>query len=468
MGLPSNSHHVAYRFVARCRSTASVERAPTLATDKRVNARIRNIDLSFHFPQITTHLKEWMDIFPIMALDFHTLFVTIILVSIALSTIWGTISWLYRSFHAARIWCAASVLTATGGLLLPFQSPNSIVMSASGNGVAILGVWLLWLGLRRFHGMNGGWQLVGLATATCVLLTVVFHQAEAAIVLVHEVGKSVPMFMSMIHLLDRSRRTAGAVLSCAGIVVGLMGHGVEAAMIIASSTGVSSPLSVAVVGSFSMMSVIFSGVLWNFGLAVMTIEILRNEVAALANIDPLTAVSNRRKFDEILAAENVKSARSGRPYALLLLDLDHFKAVNDRLGHKGGDASLVHMVKVVQGCIRRSDVLARLGGDEFCILMTDTTEPEARAVGLRIVQALRDNPLHFEQKEVTLSCSMGIGIWSAETNGIPDAVFSRADRALYSVKHNGRNGIAFAPSLAPDDAALFSANESNQINMQNQ
>ncbi|MBR7653641.1 GGDEF domain-containing protein [Brucella oryzae] len=135
-------------------------------------------------------------------------------------------------------------------------------------------------------------------------------------------------------------------------------------------------------------------------------------------------------------------------------------------GTKGGDASLIHLAKVVQGCLRRSDVLARLGGDEFCVMMADTTEPETHGVALRIAQALRESPLLYEEKEVTLSCSIGIGIWSAETTGIVDAVFSRADRALYSVKHNGRNGIAgAAASLVPEDSALFSADAGIEPNL---
>ncbi|MBR7653642.1 diguanylate cyclase [Brucella oryzae] len=271
-----------------------------------------------------------------MALDFHTLFVTIILISVALSTIWGTISWMYRSFRPAPIWCFASILLAMGGLFLPFLPSGNAILAASCNGLATLGVWLFWLGLRRFHGMEGGWRLIGLATLAILLLTVAFHRNGAALVSINEVGKSIPMLLSMVHLLDRSRRTAGAVLSCAGISIGLMGHSVDVAMIVASAFGAPQLVNTDVVGSLSMMSVIFSGVLWNFGLAVMTIESLRNEVAALANTDPLTAVSNRRKFDEILGEENERSARSGRPYALILLDLDHFKAINDRLGHKGG------------------------------------------------------------------------------------------------------------------------------------
>ncbi|ODA66030.1 putative diguanylate cyclase YcdT [Methyloligella halotolerans] len=245
--------------------------------------------------------------------------------------------------------------------------------------LVILGFWLFWLGLRRFYDVTSGWTLAISATVLCVLLTVALYESAEARALIYAIGQSIPMVLSIAFLLQRSSRAAGAIMSCIGIGIGLAGHSVVVAMNVALAVGQPPVIAMAAIVSISMLSVIFSGVLWNFGFAVMTIERLRDEVSALAHIDPLTGLWNRRKFDEQLTFENARSARNGRPYALLLMDLDHFKSVNDRLGHRGGDASLVHFARVAKSCLRKTDVLARLGGDEFCVLMAETSDSEAHA-----------------------------------------------------------------------------------------
>lgn len=395
-----------------------------------------------------------------MSLDFFTLYITIILVSFALSAVWAVIAWQHPAFLAARIWLAACLLTAAGGVVLPFQHTSAmpILPATAGNGLVILGFWLCWIGVRRFHGIAGGWRTAGAASALCVLLTVFFFGNAEALSLVYALGQSAPMLTSAAFLLGRSRRTAGAMLSCVGIGVGLAGHAMVVAMNLWSMAGLPPFADYAATASVTMLGVVFSGIVWNFGFAVMTIGCLRDEVVELANLDPLTGAWNRRKFDEQLARENARSARTGRPYALLVLDLDHFKSVNDRLGHKGGDESLIHFTRIVRDSLRETDLLARLGGDEFCVLIPDTSAEMAHALGRRIARTVRDTPLLHGGEAIRLSCSIGIAAWSPETSAQPDAALSRADDALYSVKSAGRNGIALAaPALAPDGADILYA-----------
>lgn len=392
-----------------------------------------------------------------MKLDFFTLYITIILVSFALAAIWMAIAWKHRTFFAARIWLAACLMTATGGVILPFQHmTGSFVPAAAGNGLVILGFWLFLVGARRFHGKEGGWPTAGMASAICVLLTIAFFRNTEAVALVYAIGQSIPMALSILFLMSRTRRSIGAFISCAGIAVGLAGHTAVVLMNVWLIAGLDAFGDFVAIASVTMLGVIFSGILWNFGFAVMTIDRLRDEVAELANVDPLTGAWNRRKFDQRLALENTRAARTGRPYALLLLDLDHFKAVNDRVGHKGGDESLSHFVRIVATTLRDTDLLARLGGDEFCVLMPDTSANKAWELGRRIARSLSEKPLHYDGQEVQLSCSIGVSVWSGQVVSRDDAVLSRADEALYSVKSAGRNGVSLAPpALVPDQSELL-------------
>ncbi|MFQ3788357.1 GGDEF domain-containing protein [Halomonas sp. A29] len=382
-----------------------------------------------------------------MKLDFFTLYITIVLLSFALAAIWAAIAWQHRGFRVARLWFAACLLTATGGILLPFQATSSfpVLPAAAGNSLVILGFWLFWIGVRRFYDQAGGWIIASTASALCLLLTIAIYGHDEGLALLYAIGQSLPMAMSLFLLLRRRPCSAGIGISCAGIVLGLTGHAIIVLINLWLLLNPGSPGDFTGIASMTMLGVIFSGLLWNFGFAVMTIDRLVTEVSELANVDPLTGAWNRRKFEERLLFENAQSARTGKPYSLLLLDLDHFKDVNDRLGHQGGDESLVHFVRVVGTTLRDTDLLARLGGDEFCIVMPDTTAEQAEGLGLRIVQTLRDTPLHHGGQQIRLSCSIGVAAWDADTAGTYDAAMSRADNALYLAKAAGRDNIMLAP-----------------------
>lgn len=378
-------------------------------------------------------------------LDFFTLYIVIVLMSFALAAIWATIVFSYRDFTPAYIWLGACLLTGLGGVLLPFQHwTDSPLPAATGNTLVILGFWGFWVGTRRFHGLQGGWKIALAGAALCFTLTVLLYGNHEAIALVYAIGQSVPMIASLKLLLGAGRRSVGSILSSAGIGVGLAGHAVVIGMNLLLM-GRSEPLAGAsAVASVTMLCIILSGILWHFGLAVMTIDRLRAEIADLASIDALTGAANRRKLDEILSLVRARSARTGKPCALLLVDLDHFKSINDDIGHAGGDRSLIHFVEIIQDCIRTSDFLARFGGDEFCILMPETTADEASVVAERIVWSLRNRPLFYADRKVSLSCSIGISTFEAHEN--LDDVVIRADKALYAVKHKGRDGFAVAHS----------------------
>ena len=129
----------------------------------------------------------------------------------------------------------------------------------------------------------------------------------------------------------------------------------------------------------------------NFGFLLMAIDRLRNEVADLALLDDLTGVGNRRHLLQRLTEECARSERSGEPFALLVIDLDGFKAINDTHGHAAGDACLQHFTLMAQTRLRPGDMLARTGGDEFCVVLPASTLREGAMIARRVLEVCRDD-----------------------------------------------------------------------------
>jgi len=186
-----------------------------------------------------------------------------------------------------------------------------------------------------------------------------------------------------------------------------------------------------------------------FLIVVGILRALRGEVDR-ARRDPLTGVGNRRFFLELAARELGAARRHGRPLSVAFLDLDDFKAVNDRFGHGAGDALLRWVAGAVSGAIRASDVFARIGGDEFVLLMPETDDAAARSVVDKL-RALRAPAAITGGEPATFS----IGLVSfAAAPGSVALVLERADRVMYEAKGLGKNAVR---SVVVDEHGAVSA-----------
>ena len=166
----------------------------------------------------------------------------------------------------------------------------------------------------------------------------------------------------------------------------------------------------------------------------------------LADTDGLTGVANRSSFQHILNDSIVQAERNGQKLVLVLLDLDHFKAVNDRWGHAAGDQALRHTCDCIQQRLRRSDLLARLGGEEFALLLRDMDTAEACPLVEELRDRLADSPLRYQQETISLSATFGLAEWPLD--GVDaDELYRRADMRLYRGKHLGRNQLVFHDAL---------------------
>jgi diguanylate cyclase (GGDEF)-like protein len=170
---------------------------------------------------------------------------------------------------------------------------------------------------------------------------------------------------------------------------------------------------------------------------------LQHQLEELAYSDALTSLPNRRMFGDWCRQMIASSERQDGGFALLLIDLDHFKQVNDTLGHGAGDALLVETARRLRAIARQSDVVARLGGDEFAILLADTAEPSAVDIACRRILDAFEAPVPHEGHSMRTSPSIGVALFPAD-GCTQDELYKSADLALYEAKRGGRNTWRFA------------------------
>ena len=187
--------------------------------------------------------------------------------------------------------------------------------------------------------------------------------------------------------------------------------------------------------------------LGGFGFLLLSREQLQQELARLELVDPLTDVPNRRGFFDKLAPWMALARRPGVPTALVLIDLDQFKRVNDSYGHPAGDAVLREVVEVCKKQLRDSDQLGRLVGVEFALLLPRTGPAEALVVAERMRAAIAGGAIKTERAMITLTASFGVTVIRPDDNTL--SLFKRADEALQQAKQQGRNLVVEAAPAPP-------------------
>ena len=168
----------------------------------------------------------------------------------------------------------------------------------------------------------------------------------------------------------------------------------------------------------------------------------QSELEKQAITDSLTGLFNRRLLFQVMQREILRYERYKHPFCVMLLDLDHFKKVNDTFGHSVGDDALRAFSAVLKEVARQQDVVARTGGEEFCILLPEINQKEASQAAERIRKLTARTPLDISEYSVPLTVSIGISEIKANENA--DGIYQRADMALYKAKSSGRNRVELA------------------------
>jgi diguanylate cyclase (GGDEF)-like protein len=394
-------------------------------------------------------------------LNVPTLWTVFVINFLALGLIWAYVVQSYPKFEAARFWTGSAFAAAAGAALamLRFATDwDSLLPLLAGGTVLIFAACLAMMGVQRFYDQAVSWRGTALITGlSCAGLAffIFGHDSMPTRILIYSVGQSLPFALTLKLLLSRhhGRTNPGGRLAAIVAMLIIAIYALRAGASLLQLGGEISFVRFSPGQSALILMLVFLSMAWNFGFLLMAIDRLRNEVADLALLDDLTGVGNRRHLLQRLSEECAKSARSEEPFALLVVDLDGFKAINDSYGHAAGDACLQHFTLMAQTRLRPGDILARTGGDEFCILLPASTLREGAMIARRVLEVCREDAAGCAGADVPISLSIGVAQWTGEIGPFPDRMMAAADHALYAAKNGGKNRYAVydpAPPLAPD------------------
>ena len=390
-------------------------------------------------------------------LSVPTLWTVFIINFLALGLIWAYVMRCYPSFEASRFWTGSAFAAAAGAAMamLRVVFPDSLVPLLFGGTALLLAICLAAMGVRNFFDRPVSWRdtvlTTGLGFAGLSFFIFVYDSVPGRMT-VFTIAQVLPMVLSLKLLLSPHQGRVNPGARLAGVVT-IMIMAIFAARLVGALTdfgGGFSYLHFSPVQSVVILVLVFLSMALNFGFLLMAMDRLRNEVADLALLDDLTGVGNRRYLLQRLTEECARSVRSNQPFALLVIDLDGFKGINDTHGHAAGDACLQHFTLMAQTRLRPSDMLARTGGDEFCIVLPSSTLREGAMIARRVLEVCRADAEQCTGNDIPVAVSIGVAQWTSEIGAYPDRLIAAADHALYDAKKAGRNGFA---DLRPGAAA---------------
>jgi diguanylate cyclase (GGDEF)-like protein len=356
---------------------------------------------------------------------------------------------------AALHWAASAALIVLAmGLLLSRPTLDPWLSVVGANVVLTLALVAIWRGVRVFSRQPFDdteiITLVGVGT----LLFMLAHSADRGMVPV-VMANALVMSWALLRAAWDMRKglgdeigitgaswcalplaVVGIMLATRGVLAPLMpehfGRGIEADV----------PVNVGVV--FATMG--FAIVL-NMALTALVVMRLVRKLQYQSDHDALTGLLSRRPLQERLQLEAERLHRYGSGYAMLSVDIDHFKRINDERGHAAGDAVLVRVAQTLRSVARQVDSVARMGGEEFCVLLPESDRRCAQAVAMRVLEAVRmlEHPELGPGARVTVSVGLAVVASPVES---PQALLRRLDRALYRAKSDGRNRVVEAESTA--------------------
>jgi diguanylate cyclase (GGDEF)-like protein len=358
-----------------------------------------------------------------------------------------------RALQAAglRRWNGGLALFGAGWLLIAARGalPDAFTVAAA-DALLLAGLCLQVAALREFDGRPVPGWLSWAPPAALFALALVLLDRYAALTAVVSVAYATALCALAAQALRRRERHRGVCRFMAAVLIagaaGLLARALDIALHPEANPALfaANPLHAAAFVLLFAVTVVSS-----FAFLVLQQGRAEAELRHLAMFDALTGVLNRRAFLDLAERDLARAAREGAPFAVLMLDIDHFKSVNDRFGHQAGDRALADFAARVKAGARPSDLVGRYGGEEFCVLLPATAPAEAQAVAERLRAAIAASPLGGLPGTVTVSIGVAActspGCWSLA------AITERADAALYAAKGTGRNRVV-AIRLAPREA----------------
>lgn len=381
-----------------------------------------------------------------MNLDIRTMMVLFSVLNFLFSLLLGVASLHDRGIRGLRHWALASLAISFGfASAYTHFTPADIGAIVTGAGLLAAGSALQLLGIQAFKSQSCQWRILLLAVVVIVgqslwfslvqpdvRLRAVFNSVVyAAINLASARALLVPVAMP--------ERTAYWLTGMSFLLFSVM-YMIRAITIFLMPGGSYGLHHQIPVNSVIFFSGSITQLFLTFGFVLMVNYRLASELESLAVTDPLTGISNRRSLGQALPRLLSLSRRTQSPLSVMMLDIDRFKAINDRLGHLAGDEILRQLTLVVSKEIRGCDFLARYGGEEFCVLLPSTDEKEACHLAERLRHVYEQQSVYWHGHQI--NSTLCIGIASSTEIGLDEgALLTAADLALYRAKRSGRNRV---------------------------
>ena len=385
-----------------------------------------------------------------MQFDVHTLLIAVVL---ATTFCTGARILLWRMHpHVPGLlrWAWAGALASLALLLLLAQSrfPPEPSLSLA-QALVVAGLLFAWDGFRRFLGRKPlpAW-FIGVSVAVVLTAIAATHASQSITLRAATNSLLIASLSGMIarELLTDARPAQIALRATAWLYAVNAGFFLVRAVSIPFGTVAARGLDPDGFAAVPLFWWLCATVATTLGMVLMTSERLQSDLDRQASRDPLTGALNRRAFSFIVEKEIARARRYGQPLSVLMMDLDHFKQVNDRLGHGEGDAILREFVAVAERVLRGEDVFCRFGGEEFVAVLPNTGAADASVAAerLRLAFARESGAVEGPRRSLPFALTVSIGIGELEKNEDMDDVLRRADAALYRAKALGRNRCELA------------------------
>ncbi len=379
-----------------------------------------------------------------MRLDIFTILVLTAIICFLSAAGFGVAWWRHRSQSVPGLATLTFGLGGIGISLLAARGQIPLGLSVDvGNAVTFAAMALGWNAFRFLEGRKILIAPLGLAVGSWLVLCqtpwfasdISLRTAYASLIFAaFSVGYCFEFWRA--PSIKPSIRIVLLVASC-GNVITFMARALYCLLTGEPSTMLTGDnwLALSILGPLVFVTVLALCALWSWH------ERLFYDLQSAVELDPLTGILNRRAFDKAATALLDHSAASGERLALLLIDIDHFKSVNDRFGHLAGDHVLRVFAGGIQSELRKNDLLARYGGEEFVIVLRGAGQEDAMQVAEKLRQKVSDLNLDWQGESISLTASFGISV-TRDTRMSLFELIDRADRGLYGAKGSGRNRVS--------------------------
>jgi diguanylate cyclase (GGDEF)-like protein len=351
-------------------------------------------------------------------------------------------------------WAGSLVVRALGLGLLAWNGPLQGGAVAVGAALLALSMTLQAAALLAFDRKSlAAWIHTALIAAVAVPLQLLEPDRGSGVVFGGVVFGAILLVIATIAARIHSpagSRARGILVACfATAGVACLLRGIGSVLLADPMTGFRDPTGFA---AATFLAAFAAAIASTFGFLLMHKERADAEARRLATIDPLTGAYNRTTFHEIAERELSRARRAGQPLSIVMLDIDHFRAINEKHGHRVGDEVLRQFAELVRSALRKEDMLVRFGGEEFLVMLPDVPGPGAVVVAGRIRRYVANEPIEAGGEKFAVTVSLGVAARLDEGPESIDTLLDRADSALELAKERGRNRVV-ALSLGRSIAA---------------